>query len=154
LILVVNIYPKQFYKLGQVLYDAGGATIPRELQEVGRDELYHLLSSDLTAPNINNPIYLYEKNQLTVYSGTPAITTGIKVAYIRKPLPPIWNFTMGGSNQYVYSAYTSFDFELHPAEQTELMLKILLYAGVVVKDPQIIQVAAQQVAQENQNQQR
>jgi hypothetical protein len=152
--LVVNIYPKQFYKLGQVLHDAGGATIPRELQEVGRDELYHLLSSDLTAPNSNNPIYLYEKNQLTVYSGTPAITTGIKVAYLRKPLPPIWNFTMGGSNQYVYSAYTSFDFELHPAEQTELMLKILLYAGVVVKDPQIIQVAAQQVAQENQNQQR
>jgi hypothetical protein len=43
---------------------------------------------------------------------------------------------------------------LHPAEQTELILKILLYAGVVVKDPQIIQVAAQQVAQENQNQQR
>ena len=154
LILVVNIYPKQFYKLGQVLYDAGGATIPRELQEVGRDELYHLLSSDLTAPNSNNPIYLYEKNQLTVYSGTPAITTGIKVAYLRKPLPPIWNFTVGGSYQYVYSAYTSFDFELHPAEQTELILKILLYAGVVVKDPQIIQVAAQQVAQENQNQQR
>jgi hypothetical protein len=153
LILVVNIYPKQFYKLGQVLYNAGGTTIPQELQQVGRDELYHLLSSDLTAPNINNPIYLYEKNQLTVYS-TPAITSGIEVAYIRKPLPPIWNFIMGGSNQYVYSAYTSFDFELHPAEQTELMLKILLYAGVVVKDPQIIQVAAQQVAQENQNQQR
>jgi len=152
--LIVNIYPKQFYKLGQVLHDAGGATIPRELQEVGRDELYHLLSSDLTAPNSNNPIYLYEKNQLTVYSGTPAITAGIKVAYLRKPLPPIWNFTVGGSNQYIYSTSSSFDFELHSAEQTELILKILLYAGVVVKDPQIIQVAAQQVAQENQNQQR
>ena len=150
--LIVNIYPKQFYKLGQVLHNAGGATIPRELQEVGRDELYHLLSSDLTAPNANNPIYLYEKNQLTVYSGTPAITTGIEVAYLRKPLPPIWNFTVGGNNQYIYNSSGSFNFELHPAEQTELVLKILLYAGVVVKDPQIIQVAAQQVAQENQNQ--
>jgi hypothetical protein len=150
--LIVNIYPKQFYKLGQVLHNAGGATIPRELQEVGRDELYHLLSSDLTAPNANNPIYLYEKNQLTVYSGTPAITTGIEVAYLRKPLPPIWNFTVGGSNQYLYDSSASFDFEISPVEQTELILKILLYAGVVVKDPQIIQVAAQQVAQENQNQ--
>jgi hypothetical protein len=31
-------------------------------------------------------------------------------------------------------------------------LKVLLYAGVVVKDPTIIQVAAQQVVQEQQNQ--
>jgi hypothetical protein len=43
---------------------------------------------------------------------------------------------------------------LHPSEQTEVILRTLLYAGVVIKDPQIIQVAAQQVAQENQNQQR
>ena len=49
--ITVNIYTKQFYKLGQVLNDAGGTTIPQELQEVGRDELYHLLSSDLTAPS-------------------------------------------------------------------------------------------------------
>ena len=148
--LLVNVYPKQFYKLGQVLHNAGGATIPRELQEVGRDELYHLLSSDLTAPNVNNLIYLYEKNQLTVYPTT--IVSGIEVAYIRKPLPPVWNFTVGGSNQYLYSESTSFNFELNPVEQTELILKILLYAGVVVKSPEIVQVAAQQVAQENQNQ--
>ena len=148
--LLVNVYPKQFYKLGQVLHNAGGATIPRELQEVGRDELYHLLSSDLTAPNANNLIYLYEKNQLTVYPTT--IVSGIEVAYIRKPLPPVWNFTVGGSNQYLYSESTSFNFELNPVEQTELILKILLYAGVVVKSPEIVQVAAQQVAQENQNQ--
>ena len=148
--LVVNIYPKQFYKLGQVLYNAGAPIIPQELQEVGRNELYHLLSSDLTAPNANNIIYLYEKNQISVYPQT--IITGIEVAYIRKPLPPIWNFTVGGSNQYLYDSSASFDFEISPVEQTELILKILLYAGVVVKDPQIIQVAAQQVAQENQNQ--
>ena len=93
---------------------------------------------------------LYEKNQISVYPQT--IITGIEVAYIRKPLPPIWNFTVGGSNQYLYDSSASFDFEISPIEQTELILKILLYAGVVVKDPQIIQVAAQQVAQENQNQ--
>ena len=148
--ITVNIYPKQFYKLGQVLHDAGGTTIPQELQEVGRDELYHLLSSDLTAPNANNIIYLYEKNQLTVYPTT--IVSGVQVAYLRKPLPPVWNFTVGGANQYLYSPSTSFNFELNPVEQTELILKILLYAGVVVKSPEIVQVAAQQVAQENVNQ--
>ena len=68
-------------------------------------------------------------------------------------MPPVWNFTLGGSSQYLYSAGTSCDFELHPADQTELILKILLYAGVVIKDPEIIQVAASQVQQENINQQ-
>ena len=143
----VTLTPLQFYKLGQVLYNAGGSTIPQEIQIVDRGELYHLLSSDLTIPNTNNPICLYEKNQLTVYPTT--IINNIKVAYIRKPLNPLWFFT-GGTTQYTYQASASQNFELHSAEQTELILKILLYAGVVVKDPQIIQVAAQQIAQENQ----
>ena len=64
----------------------------------------------------------------------------------------MWNFSVGGSNQYVYSPSSSFDFELHPADQTELILKILLYAGVVIQSPEIIQVAASQVQQEQTNQ--
>ena len=83
-----------------------------------------------------------------------SIVNGITVDYIRKPADPLWNFTVGASNQYVYSPNTSINFELHDAEQTELILKILLYAGVIVKSPEIIQVAAQAVAQENVNQQR
>ena len=149
--LIVNIYPKQFHKLGQVLHNTGVAnSIPKELQRVGRDELYHLLSSDLTAPNANNIIYLFENNQITVYPTT--IVSGIEVAFIRKPLPPIWNFTVGNANQYLHNPLTSFNFEIDSTEQTELILKILLYAGVVVKSPEIVQVAAQQVAQENANQ--
>ena len=148
--LIVNVYPKQFYRLGQIIYTTG-ALPTQELQRIDRGELYHLLSSNLTSPSTTYPIYIYEKNKLTIYPDT--ITSGINVSYIRKPIPPVWNFTVGGSSQYLYSASTSFDFELHPAEQTELILKILLYAGVVIKDPEIIQVAAAQVQQENINQQ-
>jgi hypothetical protein len=54
----------------------------------------------------------------------------------------------------VYNPDTSIDFELHDSEQIEVVLKILLYAGVVVKSPEVVQVAAQQIAQENINQQR
>ena len=147
--LIVNVYPKQFYRLGQIIYTTG-ALPTQELQRIDRGELYHLLSSNLTSPTTTYPIYIYEQNKLTIYPDT--ITSGINVSYIRKPIPPVWNFTVGGSNQYLYSASTSCDFELHSAEQTELILKILLYAGVVIKDPEIIQVAASQVQQENINQ--
>ena len=140
-----------FYRLGTVTYQSG-ALHSQELERVTRSELYHLLSSKLTKPTTTYPIYLYENKRLLVYPTT--ITNGITVDYIRKPADPLWNFTVGTSNQYIYSPNTSINFELHDAEQTELILKILLYAGVVVKSPEIIQVAAQAVAQENQNQQR
>jgi hypothetical protein len=150
--LIVNYYPKQFYKLGQVLYKPSAFPIAEELQRVLREDLYYLLKSDLTVPSTTNPIYLYENSQLTVYPTT--IVDDIEVAYIRKPIAPVWNFTTGINNQYIFNPSTSFNFELHSAEQTELILKILLYAGVVIKSPEIVQVAAQQVAQENINQQR
>ena len=140
-----------FYRLGTVTYQAG-ALPSYELERVTRGDLYHLLKSNLTKPTTHFPIYLYENKRLLVYPTT--ITSGITVDYIRKPADPLWNFTLGTSNQYVYSPNTSINFELHDAEQTELILKILLYAGVVVKSPEIIQVAAQQVQQENINQQR
>jgi len=140
-----------FYRLGTVSYQVG-ALNTQELERVTRSELYHLNSSKLTKPSTTYPVYIYENKRLTVYPQT--ITSGITVDYIRKPADPLWNFTLGTSNSYVYSPNTSINFELHDAEQTELILKILLYAGVVVKSPEIIKVASQQIQQENINQQR
>ena len=45
----------------------------------------------------------------------------------------------------------SIDFDLHISEQTNLILQILKYAGVIIRDPQIVQDAAQQVAINEQN---
>ena len=147
-IIIINLYPKQFYRLGQVLYQVG-ALDTEEAQRVDRGELYHLLSSNLTKPTTINPIYTYENNQLTVYP--TSIVSGLAVSYIRKPIPPIWSFTSG--SQYVFQPTSSCNFELHPSEQVEVILRILLYAGVVIRNPEVIQVAASQIQQENINQQ-
>ena len=146
----IQVTPKEFYRLGSLTYSSGALSV-QELERVDKGELYHLLSSNLTKPTTTYPIYTYEANQISVYPQT--IISGINANFVRKPLNPLWFFT-GGTTQYIYQASASQNFELHSCEQTELILKILLYAGVVIKDPQIIQVAAQQVAQENQNQQR
>ena len=79
-----------------------------------------------------------------------SITSGVSVSYIRRPIPPIWAFTSG--QQYTFKVTESCNFELHPSEQVELITRILLYAGVVVKNQEIIQVAASQIQQENMNQ--
>ena len=147
--LLVNVYPKQFYRLGNVFY-TNNAIPTQEFERVGRSELYHLLSSNLTTPTVTYPVYTYANNLITTYPTT--INTGVNVSYVRKPIPCSWNFNTGVGSAYVFNASSSFNFELHVSEQTELILKILLYAGVVIQNPEIIQVAASQVQQEEINQ--
>ena len=52
------------------------------------------------------------------------------------------------------STYGSTDFEISDSQQTECILKILQYSGVVIRDPSIIQAAAQELAQDNANEKR
>ena len=145
--ILLDVYPKEFYRLGSVIYTAGSKQ--QELQRVTRSELYHLNSSNLTKPSVSYPIYIYENNKLNVFP--TSIVNGVSVNYIRKPLNPTWSFT-AGTGAYVYNNLASTNFELHPAEQTELITRILLYAGVVIQSQEIIQVAAAQIQQEEMNQ--
>ena len=42
----------------------------------------------------------------------------------------------------------SYNFELHPSEQTNIILNILMYSGVVIRDPQIVKSAATLIQQD------
>ena len=137
--------PTNFYKLGTVIYKDD-----KIVQYVQPNELLELNLSPLTKPSLYWPVYTYKNERIYIY---PKTITGnvISCTYIRKPLDPVWNFTLGTNYQYVYNSTTSVDFELHPIEQTNLITRILLYSGIVIKDPQIIQIAAQQAQAENIN---
>ena len=146
----------EFYRLGTVLYNN-----EIELQRLDRKEFYHVNRSLLTKPTKTYPVYLYENNYLYV-KPTTIITPGdIQVDYVKKPINPIWGFDIGTLGQYIYND-TVFNaattptgaqnFEIHVTEQTELILKILLYAGIIIRDPNIIQTAAAQVQSEEINQ--
>ena len=148
--VVINLYNKEFYRLGTVIYNPGGTTPIQELERVGSSELYHLLGSNLTKPSAKYPIYTYKNNYINVYP--TSIQSGISVNYLRKPIQPIWGMDSSVTTQYTFQPSNSFNFELHNSEQAELILKILLYAGVVIRDPEIIQVAASQVQQQEINQ--
>ena len=143
----------ELYRLGNVLYNN-----ETEVQRVDRSEFYHIDRSKLTKPSTNFPVYLYENNFL--YLKPTTIVSDINVDFVKKPSDVIWGFTVGSLGQYINNAQIynigtqptgSLDFELHISEQTEVILKILLYAGIVIRDPQIIQVAAQQVQAEEIN---
>ena len=72
----------------------------------------------------------------------------IKVNCLVNPTPPVWDFTIGGVGQYVFNpigpSSSSVNFELDVSEQNNLIINILKYFGVVINDPTVIQVAAQE----------
>lgn len=133
-----------FYKLGTVIYNDD-----KEVQYVQPNELLELNLSPITKPTKYWPIYTYKDFIIKVYPTT--ITTGITCTYIRKPANPVWNFVLGPNQQYIYDDASSVPFELHPIEQTNLITRILLYSGIVIKDPQIVQIAYQQAQAESIN---
>jgi hypothetical protein len=132
-----------FYRLGNVLYND-----EKVVQRLDRHEFYYANQSRLTKPSTINPAYLYENQKLFVKPTT--ITDKIKVDYIRKPSNIVWGFTPGDVGQYawndtIYSLINptgSTNFEIHESEQTEVILKILLYSGIIIRDPEIVQTAA------------
>jgi hypothetical protein len=56
--------------------------------------------------------------------------------------------TLVASDFNANSTYGSTQFELHPSEQTNIILNILIYSGVIIRDPQIVQTAARMVQQD------
>ena len=142
--ILISVKENDFYRLGTVIYNN-----EIELQRIQRNNLLYVNKSPLTRPTKKYPLYIYEENNIWVYPSD--ITTGITASYVRKPKDVIWNFTVTPTYTYQYSPNTSQQFELMSSEQTNVILKILLYSGVVIKDPQIIQVAASQIQAEQIN---
>ena len=244
--------PSELYRLGSITYEPNTSTY-KEIQRVGRAEIYNIRKAPLTAPTTSYPIYLYEDNKALVYPQTIIDPAHIKMQYVKKPNDVRWGYYTGSLGQLIHdttvygpnllnnggtlsnittnptgittdqtytnltttvspaggtgaivsavvssgtvtsvlvttpgsgysvndvltvsqaqlpggnsdlditltasdfnsgSTFGTTNFELHNSERTELVLKMLLYQGVVIRDPQIVQVAASKVQQEEVN---
>lgn len=148
----------EFYKLGTVMYN------DIEVERVNPNVLLYINKSPLTKPTKTYPICTYEDGKIYVYPKTivgtmPSQTVGyattpISATFLRKPKNVKWGYSPGQLQQFEYDSDVwngtagiagSTNFELHPSEQSEIVLNILMYAGVVIRDPQIVQMASKQL---------
>ena len=141
--------PSNLHRIGTVIYKD-----EKEIERIERNDLLQINMSSLTKPTTTYPVYLYEQasqgvngnstgqSHIYVYPKTILSASDISISYIRKPADVQWGFTVGSLGQYVYNSSTSTQFELLNTEQNEVILRILAYAGVVIKDPEIVQAAA------------
>ena len=134
----IILYPQNFYKLGTVLFND-----EKQIQFVQRNELAQMNMSTLTKPSEVFPVYLYEDYKLIIFPQT--ITKNVNVTYLRTPNNVKWNFS-STTGYYVYNPTTSVDFDLDVSETTTVILEILKYSGITIKDPMIVQAASQELA--------
>ena len=110
------------YRLGTVSVNGN------EIEEVQPNELLYMNNSAISRPTNGRRVYVRRGNTIIV---TP-ITTNPDYTYTKLPKKPTWGYVVVGTKA-LYDNGTSVNFELHPAEETELVYKILKYAGLSTK---------------------
>ena len=116
-----------------------------DIERIDKSKLPFLFSSKLTAPSTTFPVYYYSADLLYVFPNT---ITSVDLYFIAKPADPVWsstsNTTNFGTPVYTYDSDNAVNFKLHDSDEPDLILGILKYFGVTIKDPLVIQAAQQE----------
>jgi hypothetical protein len=165
-----------FYKVISLTYDAPYFEVPsdsyfvqklvlnnKEIEKVSQQKILYLLASNLTAPSVSYPVYTLMDNDGTttsranfmVYPNT--ITANVDAHYLRYPKEPKWTYVALGPNNsdplFNPSAVDYQDFELPMSDFSDLVVKILQYAGVSIREQEVIAAAKAEELQEIQQKQ-
>jgi len=139
----LNTIPR-FYRLSNV---RSGNTI---MESVSRKDFRMFPNSPLAAPTATRPIYMVDTvNSVIQINGFDVDAAGIPllteadIDYIQSPRDANWTYVVVGEKALLNATALDYqDFDLHPSEETELVLKILTLAGFTLKDPNLYQAAA------------
>lgn len=145
--------PANLYRMGTIvyanvttslsLYPVPNTTVTTttlvEAERVNHNELLYINQSPYTKPSNTRPVFIANDKGYKVYGNT-ALTQGVSCNYIKKPAKVQWAYTIV-FQEPLYNAANSVNFELHPSEETELVIKILELSGLLIKDYQMYQVA-------------
>jgi hypothetical protein len=140
--------PDDYYFLDKLLYLNN-----KEIEKVSHRKINYLLNSNLTAPTTAYPVYTLENDGIIVYPTT--IINNVTAQYIRYPKDPNWTYISINNGDPVFSASASGyqDFELPNSDFANLVVKILYYAGVQIRESDVAQAAKSEEIQDAQQKQ-
>lgn len=108
------------------------------VEETEHNNLGYLMNSD-AAPTRTFPVYEHFGNELTVY---PDTINKIEIRYLRTPRNPNWTYTVVQGNELFDPSNGSYiDFELHVSEFGNLVLRILSYFSINLREDQVMKIA-------------
>mgnify|MGYP000082416806 CR=1 FL=1 len=149
------------FKLGDIISTYPGNPTYNSITElVSQSDFNKITRSNLTVPTVQYPLAVTTQTttliapsliqQLLVKISPFVADMTLNINCLFTPSIPNWGFNIGSQGQYLYdpsAAGPSVDFELDVSEKNALIINILKYAGVIINDPTIIQVASQKAQQ-------
>ena len=146
--------PADLYRLGTIVYGntvtskslyptpntVVNTTTLVEAERINYNEYLMINQSEYLKPTNSRPVFVASTSGYKVYGAAGELITGVTCNYIKKPTEAAWGYQMV-YGEALYDATTAVDFELHDSEETELVIKILGFAGLSTKEIQMYQVA-------------
>ena len=128
-----------------------GTTRLGDAEKVANARIYMLLDSMLTAPTTQYPAYIIEGDVISVYPDTINGVSSLKCSYFRLPKDPKWTYISlpNGEPAFDQSQPDYQDFELPGEDEYKLVMKILQYCGMSIREIQVAQYGIQQEQAEN-----
>jgi len=98
-----------------------------------------------TPPAAADEILITNPNDVSLY---PSLfidpkPNSIEVSTVKSPTIVTWSYQVQSNGSYLYNASNSVDFQLVQDEKSRVILEILKYCGVLIREPEIAQQAAQ-----------
>lgn len=111
-----------------------------EIEEVSKLEVTKLLNNNLTTPTLEYPVYIGVNGRYRIF---PTFTNRFVLGtYIRKPKIPKWTYqNIGGNPLFNPSALDYQDFELPVQFFSDLVVKILGYCGIEIRENDVVQIS-------------
>lgn len=118
------------------MYIKGGG----DFEEVSKMEINRVLNNNLIAPTLQYPVYTSLNGGYRLYPNT--INGGnVSLIYIKKPLTPKWTYIQVGNGPLFNPSASDYqDFELPSQFFSDLVIKILVYCGVEIREADVVQV--------------
>jgi hypothetical protein len=112
-----------------------------QAEKVSNGKITLLNNSNLTAPTIQFPAYTLQGEVITMYPTSIQNKGQVQCVYFRHPTPPKWTYITLTNGEPVFdqSQGDYQDFELPLEDEYKLVMKILQYCGVSIRESEVTQ---------------
>ena len=122
----------------------------KEVEKVNGAKITMLNLSNLTAPSSMFPNFTLQADQMQVYPFTTTFSVAklgqLQAQYFRYPKEPKWTYITlaGGEPVFDQTQLDYQDFEMPQEDEFKLVMKILQYCGVSIRENEVTQFAMAQ----------
>ena len=141
----------------------------KKVTQVNKSDIAYTENYPLTKATLDRSVFVREDSGIITIYPTPSSSTynivsstgeaglnndteQFEVSYYKTPTSPEWAYVVV-NEKALYNSNQSVNFELHVSEEENIVLRILMLAGLTIRQPDVIQAGGQgiQMIKQEQN---